>query len=139
MKKSFVNTIPTYFRNIKAFFILTITMILIFACVGCANKDANSDSNNGVVTISDFREAAKQEAINECCNYSNVSKVNIEFGTFDINTNGEYWEADMAGYFYPVDKHGEYGDRYLFEINVSCPKGSLYPMITDPKIRKKVY
>ena len=87
------------------------------------SEATNSDNKNTTLPAISKDEAetiARQEIVNMCCDNSNVSTINIDYGTFNYskgNLGGYQFEAQ--GTYLPKDSYGMYGDRVKFNIRLT--------------------
>lgn len=91
------------------------------------------------ITTTQMWDSAKQQAVNECCLNTSVDTIKgFEIGSKSIREEtDEYWEVEMSGSFYPIDKYGDFGDYHLFDVVVQVGKDGTWVDTTYDYVRKK--
>lgn len=126
----------------KKLIALLLIGIMMFSLASCGKDDDAPPPElmeDTTISITERDENARQAVVNACCNYSNCDSIKgLEIGTQSLKkeTDSE-WILEMSGSYYPVDKYGDMGDKYLFDITVSVDKSTGYAYSTRDYIRKK--
>ncbi len=125
-----------YIIEIVLLVVLLITPWIISSAVSLDTEAirATQEPEQRELNYQEVIDAAKQEVVNQCCYYSNVDTVSIEFATQEVtgtNSSG-YTMVELAGYYYPKDRYGDYGDEKKFDFVVNVDRFSGYAY-TDEK------
>ncbi len=122
-----------------------ISLLSLCAC-GSANventpAEEESPTSHYVIQTDEALEAAiRQAAVNKCCEETYVEKL----GGFEIGTSeGDFIRGEpvhrvtVSGSFYPIDKYGDYGDYYLFDLTLEINLETGYSTCTKDYVRRK--
>lgn len=102
-------------KRIVLILLTVVICVSLCACGSSSNSESLSDTPSRP-----SRDRLEQAIVNKCCDYSNVSSVSIDYGTFDTEWSHSYdaWITTAKGTYFPVDAYGSLEDKMQFDITL---------------------
>lgn len=139
VEKKKVNINKRYIIEFVVIMLLLVVPFGINAAIANIPREVVIEESDKEITTTKMWEIARQKAVNACCENTKVDTIKgFEIGSKSIREEtDEYWEVEMSGSFYPIDKYGDFGDYHLFDVVVQVGKDGTWVDTTYDYVRKK--
>ena len=106
--------------------------------LGIGNKQLPGKKRKTTIGEAEKNQKIRQAVVNKCCSYSNCDSIKgLEIGTQKlVDETDDEWIYEVSGTYYPVDKYGDLGDNYKFDITLEVTKQSGYTYASTSYIRR---